>query len=371
MAGLPLSLLLACMAGWFGAAAPAQAQPLPPVFAIRQGELHGLIDREGRVIVPAEFEELKAGEPLILVRKAARTAFLDYSGQMVIQPQSELTQPFAQGLAPAALRDAQGKTRYGYVDAQRKPVIAAAYAQAEGFVDGLAVVGVEDAWGALRYGAIDRRGQWVLQPVHEKILPHAGGVLRVEGKGRVHRAYGRDGRDITPAGVDFVGVTSEGMVRIWSARKQGFMSAAGELVVAPRYDQAGDFRDGMAKVWVDGKYGFIDRQGRLAVAPRFDTAEDFSDGLALVKEGGLALYVDRQGQTVLRPEADRAYPFAEGLAVVRRGQGYGFIDRAGKTVIEPRFSFARPFKDGLAFVTEGRASGYIRPDGRYAWRAER
>lgn len=367
-----LSVALACAGAAFGAGTkPAAAQAQPPVFAIRSGDLHGLIDREGRVIVPAEFEDLKLGDPLILVRKAARVAYLDYTGRMVIQPQAELTLPFAEGLTPAPLRDSQGRGRMGYVDVQRKVVIEPAYVHAEGFVDGLAVVGMDDAWGALKYGAIDRKGQWVLKPEHEKLMVLAGGVLRSETKSRVVRAYARDGREITPSGVDFVGIASEGMIRIWSGRQQGYMNLRGEVIVPPRFQQANDFRDGMARVWDNGKIGYIDREGRLAVPARYDSGEDFSEGLALVKEGEQSLFIDRQGKVALRVDADRAYPFTQGLAVVRRANRYGFIDRGGKTVIEAKFSFARPFKDGLAFVTEGKASGYIRPDGGFVWRSER
>src|SRR5215212_8338076 len=130
------AFLCALLIGGLGHPVTVAAQTLPPVFPISDGELRGLVDREGRVIVPPEYEELKVGDPLILVRKAARVAYLDFSGRMVINPQAELVSPFSEGLAPAMNRDVQGKLRYGYVDAARKVVIAPAYAHADGFVDG-------------------------------------------------------------------------------------------------------------------------------------------------------------------------------------------------------------------------------------------
>ena len=222
---------------------------------------------------------------------------------MVIAPQSDLTRPFAEGLTPAVMRDGQGKSRLGYLDSQRRTVIEPGYLHADSFVDGLAIVGSEDAWGAARFGAIDRKGHWVLKPVHEKLLPHSGGVLRSEGKGRVIRAYGRDGRDITPAGIDFVGIESEGLVRIWAGRQQGFMNARGDVVIPPRFSLASEFRDGMSRIHEGGKYGFVDRVGKIAVPTRFDAAEDFSEDLALVKEGESSLFVDKQGKPCfgLRP----------------------------------------------------------------------
>jgi len=359
--------LLALLPGVMVSAAYAES---PPVFLIRAGDLLGLINASGKIIAPPEFEELKPGDPLILVRKSARVTYLDYQGNMVIAPQDALTLPFAEGLAPMPLRDAQGKMRYGYVDAQRKTVIAPAFAHAEGFIDGLAIAGLEDAWGALKYGVIDRAGKWVVPAVYDKVLPHSGGVVRVENKGKPARLFSREGRDITPPGVDFIGIQAEGMVRIWSGRKQGYLTTGGQVAVAPRFDQASDFKEGMARVWVEGKYGFVDKTGKLTVPAKFDTAEEFSDGLALVKLGEQQMYVDQRGETVLKVEAERAYPFSEGLAVVKRGGRYGFIDKTGRDVIEARYNFARPFAKGLAFVTLGKMSGYIRPDGSFAWKSE-
>lgn len=355
----------------WGTAAPAQ--PLPPLFPIRQGDLHGLINLEGQVVLPAEYTELRLGQPLIMLRKGYRTAYADGAGQLVIEPQDELSLPFAEGLVPMRGQDRAGKPRWGYADARRQWVIAAAFDEAQPFVDGLAVVGLADAWGAMKYGAIDRSGQLVVPARHDKLLSPGGGLVRAEtrqGPDRSHRVFDSRGRDITPAGVDFVGITSDGMVRVWAGRQQGFMTATGQLVVPPRYAQASDFKEGLARVWVDGKYGYIDKTGALVIPARYETAEDFSDGLALVKDQGRSLFLDRQGQVVLQSEAERVWPFSQGLAVVKVGGKHGYIDKRGRMVIEPQFSFARPFGNGLAFVGQGRMSGYIRPDGRFVWRSE-
>jgi len=358
-------------------ASTAQAQQQPSVHAIRAGDLHGLIDGSGRLLVPAEFVEIQMGDPLILVRKGSKTAYVDRQGKMVIAPQEKLHQPFAEGLTPAHGLDAQGKHRWGYADQTGVLVIRPAYESAEGFVDGVAVVSVSDEWGATKLGAIDRSGKLVVPAIHDKLLPAGGGLVRAESKGRTHRVYDRTGRDLTPEGVDFIGLAREGMVRVWQGRQQGFMSVDGRLVVAPRFAQASDFHEGMARVWVEGKYGYIDKSGAMVVPPRFESGEEFADGLALVKEGGRSLFIDRTGAVVLTPEADRVWPFAEGLAAFRAGKLHGYMDKTGKTVIAPQFSVARAFQGGLAYVVRARTestasvSGYIRRDGEMVWQEMR
>lgn len=292
-----LGLCAACPPATAGAAEPA----LPPLFPIRQGDLHGLIDRDGRVVLAAEYSEIRIGSPWILVSKGARVAYADGSGRLVIEPQDVLSQPYTQGLVPMPGKDAQGRMRWGYADAQRRMVIAAAYDEAGPFVDGLAVVGMADEWGKLKYGAIDREGRLVVRAVHDKLLEPAGTLVRAQSRERTHRVFDATGRDITPAGVDFVGIPSDGMVRVWSARQQGFMTTAGEMVVPPRFAQASDFKDGVARVWVDGKYGYIDRRGQMVIEPQFSFARPFQQGLAYVGLPGKAsAYIRPDGQVVWR-----------------------------------------------------------------------
>ena len=354
-------------------AASLSAQPAPPVFTIRAGDLFGLIDAQGKQLLPAEFVEITLGDPLILVRKGQRTAYfdasVDASGRMVIEPQDKLTRPFANGLTPAPGNDAQGRLRWGYVDVQQRPVIAPAFDHVEPFADGLAVVGLADAWGALKFGVIDRSGKRVIEATHDKLLAPSGGLVRSESRERTHRVFDAQGRDITPQGIDFVGITSEGLVRVWAGRKQGFMTTTGELRVPPRFEQASDFHEGRARVWVAGKTGYIDAKGDMLIAPQYETAEDFSDGLALVRLDGRSLFIGPNGQTLLQPDVERAWPFTQGLAAVRVAGKHGYINKQGRTVIEPQYSFARPFHQGLAYVGQGRMSGYIRPDGSFVWRS--
>ena len=370
--GLALSLNLA--PGLAGLArASTQPEGAPPLYPIRKGDLHGLIDRQGKVLLPAEFFKITLGDPLILVRKDNRTAFFDYLGKMRIEPQNAIRGPFRNGLAPSALADAPNKKRWGYVNGENRAVIAAAYDSAEPFSDGLAVVGLLDAWGKLKFGAIERTGKLVLAAEHDKLLNPSGGTVRTEQREQKPRIFDSAGKDITPPQIDFIGVAAEGMVRVWSARAHGFMTVQGVLTIAPRFENANEFSEGLARVRQEGKYGFIDKIGKFAVEPRWSAAESFSDGLALVREvaGGPQMFIDKSGNVALRPQAERVSSFTEGLAVVRNGNKYGYMDKKGGLALEARFDFAAPFHQGLAYVNLGREAAYITPQGAEVWRGPR
>ncbi len=53
--------------------------------------------------------------------------------------------------------------------------------------------------------------------------------------------------------------------------------------IAPTFEEADSFSEGLARVKTGGKWGYIDKQGKLVIEPKLDEAERFSDGLALVR----------------------------------------------------------------------------------------
>ena len=371
-----LAALLACL-GLAQLPVPALAQALAPqaaepaLFPIRQGDRFGLINAQGQVVLPIEYDEVAAGDPLWLVRKGSRIGYVDGTGRLAVPPQEAWTQPFREGLVPAPHPPQDGRGgawRWGYARPDGSLAIAARFDEAGPFVGGLAVVSVADAWGERKYGAIDRHGELVLPAAHERLVPLGAGLLRSETRQRGHRVFDARGRDITPPGVDFVGMPSEGFVRVWAGRKQGFMRLDGTLCIAPSYEQAADMHGGLARAWVDGRWGYVDATGAWRVPPRYEGAEDFADGLALVRLEGKPLYIDTRGRAVFEAPGERAASFSEGRAAVLKDKLWGYVDTRGQWVIAPQFRVARPFQRGLASVSFGRESAYVRADGQVVWR---
>ena len=189
--------------------------------------------------------------------------------------------------------------------------------------------------------------------------------------------------------------------------KYGFIDKTGEVVINPRFDQAGPFYDGLARVSINNKYGYINKRGDLVVDFQFDHVTDFLEGQAGVcvndesfsqglrcgiinKEGeikkelatdflnislqqGLTPFLDydtkenkkgsgdwgfkdANNKIVIPPQFEAAYGFSEGLAMVLNADNkYGFIDETGKIIIEPQYEVCGSggngfFKEGLAIV---------------------
>ena len=354
-------MLLGALLAPFIVAIAAEA---PTVFPIRHNDLYGLIDREGKVIVPIDFPQpLRLQDGLIMASKGTRTAFFDATGKMVIRPQDQTRGPFSEGLAPAYIPDGAGKSAIGYVDHALQPVIRGDFRDAEPFSDGMAEVSVADEWGVVKRGYIDRTGKLAIPARYDKTFPFSGGLGRVAVKDAM-RLLDKTGRDVTPEGIDFIGIQAEGMIRVWSGRKEGFMNTAGKLAIAPRFDQASEFSEGYARIWQSapggGRFGYIDKTGAVVIEPRFTTAEPFSDGLALVKEDDKQVFIDTGGKVVLRPEFDRVYPFTSARAVFKTGNRYGYIDKTGKTVIPAQYQLCAAVRRTTRRRGDGAAVGVDR-----------
>ena len=350
-----------------GTASPAS--PAPPLFPIEVAGKHGMIDRNGTVVIPPEYAEpIVYRDGLARVARGSKVAYLDATGAFAIQPQDAAREPFAEGLTPAVGRDAAGKVAWGYIDTSGRFAIAPAFAEARPFSEGLAQVGMTDQWGELRHGYADRTGKLVVPAKFAgKTFPFSASLARVEVDKRL-RVVNRQGADVTPEGIDFIGIASEGLYRVWSGRKQGWMDGTGRVVIAPQFEQAREFSDGLAAVWVAGKYGYVDKTGAMVIPAKFDVGEDFADGRAVVKVGEKYGYIDKTGALVIPATLDRGMKFSEGLAAARLDKLYGYVDRAGKWTISPRFAWVRPFTNGLAWVGEPGARGaYIDPTGRVVW----
>ncbi len=160
----------------------------------------------------------------------------------------------------------------------------------------------------------------------------------------------------------------------------GFVDTRGTWVIAPQFEDAGEFREGFAAVGVRVEVGdrtltrkrFVDRSGGAATGVHYFHAWPFHDGLAVVtKVDELQYYVDADGKDALGPFR-RALPFAEGVACVMWADGArpaevtgsaGFVDAAGAVVLHG-FQLCDTFHDGRAWVRHASgSSAYIHRDG--------
>lgn len=213
---------------------------------VRQNDKWGFRNREGRLSIPYEFDDVTGfSNGLSGVQKGGLAGFINDKGEWVIKldnARPHAYASFSEGLAP---------------------------------VLDLTVN---------KYGYIDRTGKWVIKPQFNDALAFQEGLAVVE-----------------------IGVKAEDG---WEDSLKGAINAKGEFVVKPKYSVLWSFEGGMAKAQLNGGViGFVNSKGEDLLIPDCRSVDPFYKGLAYVTVGssdhGYSGYIDEEGKWIWRPADHR------------------------------------------------------------------
>jgi predicted DNA-binding WGR domain protein len=162
--------------------------------------------------------------------------------------------------------------------------------------------------------------------------------------------------------------------------KWGYRNAEGNIVIAPRFQDAAPFLEGLARVKSEDKLGFIDTTGAFVIPTQFDLASGFSEDLSTAGFGKVLQakmgFIDKKGAFVIPAQFDLALKFHEGLAMACIGNiiafkknTCGYIDKSGKWAIGRMFISGGDFSGGMAPALVGDLMhlkwGYINTKGNF------
>src|SRR6267154_1244414 len=145
-----------------------------PLFVVLKDKKWGFMDREGKIVIPFQFEyELPFSEGLARISagtgREREIGFIDLHGAPVVPPKYYEAGNFSEGLAPVALRTDKTKPcvdcstfdwnmQWGFIDKTGRMSIESRFRNAREFHDGLAAV--QDDSG--KWGFVDPSGALVI-----------------------------------------------------------------------------------------------------------------------------------------------------------------------------------------------------------------
>ncbi len=291
--------------------------------------------------------------------------YLNQKGEVVIEPQYRDAFPFTEdGMAVVLTMSKQ----WQYINRQNeamKPDLKGFIADKKGFHDGLAVVIHKK-----KKGAINTKGEVVIQPKYDVLLPFSKGysVARLGNEYLVLDKKGTEQKiDVI---VKRISKFTNGLAPFLSDNgKYGFINTEGKVVIEPQFIGVGHFTGDLA--WArneEKKIGYINKKGEWVVKPTYLAAKpmDAKTGLARVKLESGWLFVDKTGKELKVPGVLAFGNFSEGLAWGRNStKKIGFINTKGEWVIEPSFLAVRKFRNGLCATKEGDKWGFINKKGEW------
>lgn len=162
---------------------------------------------------------------------------------------------------------------------------------------------------------------------------------------------------------------SEGMCRIESKGKWGFIDETGKIIVDPKYDFVFDYVNGYSKVRAKNqKFGSIDKNGKVIVPPIYDDVSNVKNDMIVVCNKGKYAVLNTSGKTILPMiyTAPPDYDPATGLFIVRKDSKYGFVNKYNKIVVPIKYDSVKQFTSQMARVKVGSLYGYINLSGKVA-----
>jgi hypothetical protein len=156
----------------------------------------------------------------------------------------------------------------------------------------------------------------------------------------------------------------------------GYKGNRGQVILSPRFAEAGPFQEGCAAVRslfpIGGAgWGLVNPTGTWVLPPIYDNLYDANGGFVLAQSGGRWGLLSTNGQWRFEPRFKDVWPYVEGLARVEAYGRWGFLDLQGHLVVDCVFEDPWYFNEALveAPMTVG-AEGALRPvaGGRFVMR---
>lgn len=99
-----------------------------------------------------------------------------------------------------------------------------------------------------------------------------------------------------------------------------------------------EFKNGIARIKSNNKFGFVDTANKIVIPIVFDDLSDFNKGLARAKYNSKWGFIDSKGKFVVQPQYNEVSEFDEhNLARVVIKDKWGIIDRTGKIILPIEF----------------------------------
>lgn len=312
----------------------------------------GMIDRNGREIVPVEYESVDyPTDGMIRVCKDGLVGFMDTAGNMVIGCHYRTASGFSEGLAAVVVDIDSATMAFGYIDKSEHIVIPAEYEYAMPFQEGYAVVKKYE-----RYGMIDKRGRQVLPCKYLELSSmFEGNFFAIDALSGKAAMFDKRFKRLTDFNYDNVLNYSEGYYVVKRDEGITFLDKKGAEHFG-FYEDASGFYEGYSMVKRDGKYGIINSRGKVILPMEYDNngcmprAYLFVENIALIEKDGRYGFVDKRGEVVVPVVYESAFYSSEGLMPVKKNGVWGYIDHEGRVVCPFVFEAASYFEWGRAEV---------------------
>lgn len=317
-----------------------------PAFFIARNTKAGLINENGKIILPLTFDSVVVDKRFVFASNQNNWQIYSLEGQRLSE------RSYQQIDSRNELVHVKRKSFWGALKENGKELIACVY---DSILDSNAAhLSIKFKGG---YGIIDWKEQWLVSPQsfplilvnQERYIVKDGALLTL--KDFHHQVYYFTNNPIS--------ITQEGLLEKTSIGELWQVTLTG---IVTKLQQAGtsqasvvaEEHEGYRAIRKDGKWGFVDALGRLRIPNRYDKVQHFAEGLAPFSLRSKWGFLNKEDEIIIHPTYEEALPFVNGFSVVMLKKKYGLINKRNELVLPCRYDAIHQLESGYyELVNEG------------------
>lgn len=288
--------------------AKEQAMTPKELFIVKLADKYGVIGRNGREILPVNYDKiLKFNERIIFIKRDGKDGLTDLAGQEILPVIYDEIKPYKDNLL---MIEQNGKR--GIADQEGNIIIPVQYDKIYLQNDKFYIS--KDG----RHGVAAKDGH-IIWPCNYFKVADSGNGGYIIGSKHAYAYYNKQGKQITKAEFAEARPFHEGLAAVKQGELFGYINEAGEMVIKPQFTQAWNFREGAAYVEKEDEHYFINEQGeKLFAAPEGKFIFGYRDGSAVFKHDGTFKFIDHEGQELFAIKAATFLKRPNGMIAITR-----------------------------------------------------
>lgn len=304
---------------------------------MRRGGVWGFFNQENeKLLAPAYNSFSSFEEPLITVRKGKKEGLVNLEGEVVLPCEYDVVKVRKGGNALIGFQTEGGM---GLADLAGNVVLEPAYTDIQPQDNGSFLL----AFGA-NWGAANPDGRVWIEPKYATLKPASEGHFYFSNQDSIWGLVDSAGTEVIPARYRRLICTGSKWIQAGDSAGMGMLDKTGKLVLPLKFEQAFGLNDEYVTAQLDKLWGVYDKNGKEVLPHAYQNVSlsDESAFVCTVEEGKVLL--DKKGTPLVKDTLDEIQPYLFSVAIFEKKGKFGLLHADGTVIAEPVYSRIERFE---------------------------
>ena len=326
------------------------------LYPIKQGGKWGLINSDGRIVVPASYDAI--GEfkhhGYAIMQKRSGVGLLDKQGKEVLPPVFQDVR-----VLDAELMEVMDQQNWRLVNLKGETILGSGYEALNLLAGEILAYRKGGLWGLA-----SEQGEILCPAKYELIDPLRPGFFLVSGPAGFG-LLAEDGKEVLPPLAEEIRFLTDELVFYKQDHRWGLVEHTGRSLLSPDYEAFQQVSDQFIRLTYRGKSRLyaVDCRRELSQGD-YDDFLPFTRQYVLAQKGDRLGLLNACGTMVLPAEYEEILPFTPDLFRVKKGNLWGLANAQAQLVHPPAFDYIAPPKYAHAQTLSGPQFGLLNLDGQ-------